>query len=205
MVLKNKEAYPDICFKVLADLEENLPDHLAYHCLEHTIDVANVCDFYIDHYEISEKMAKLIRIAAVCHDYGYMDSPINHEAKSIEKITPLLKENNYTDNEIELIGGMIMATKIPQRPTNLYEEILADADLDYLGRGDYDELSSRLLKEFLYYDVVSNQKEWLDAQIKFLEIHRYHTDLAQKQRIKTKLEKLKELKEDRVNLNSSGQ
>ncbi|WP_228853356.1 HD domain-containing protein [Aegicerativicinus sediminis] len=203
MVLKNREAYPDICFKVLADLEENLPEHLAYHCLEHTIDVANVCDFYIDHYAISKQMAELIRIAAISHDYGYMDSPIDHEAKSIEKITPLLKEHKYTDKEIDLIGGMIMATKIPQRPTNLYEEILADADLDYLGRGDYDELSSRLLKEFLYYDVVSNQKEWLDAQIKFLEIHRYHTDLAQKERIKTKLEKLKELKEDRYKLNGT--
>jgi len=203
MVLNNKEAYPSICFDILADLEANLPNHLAYHCLEHTIDVANVCDFYIKHYGISKQMADLIRIAAISHDYGYMESPIDHEAKSIEKIIPILKKNNYTDNDIELIGGMIMATKIPQRPTNLYEEILADADLDYLGRGDYDDLSNRLLKEFLYYKVVSNHKEWLDAQIKFLEIHRYHTDLAQKERIKTKLEKLKELKEERFNLNGT--
>ena len=30
-----------------------------------------------------------------------------------------------------------MATKIPQKPQNHYEEVLSDADLDYLGRDDF--------------------------------------------------------------------
>lgn len=37
----------------------------------------------------------------------------------------------YTGEDI-MICGMIMATKIPQSPTNILEEIICDADLDYL-------------------------------------------------------------------------
>ena len=35
--------------------------------------------------------------------------------------------------DIEIICGIIMATKIPQRPKNYLEEIICDADLNYLG------------------------------------------------------------------------
>jgi len=42
---------------------------------------------------------------------------------------------------------MIMATKIPQSPKNLLEQIICDADLDYLGRERYEENSLLLLQE----------------------------------------------------------
>lgn len=201
MVLKNKGAYPKICFEILADLEEQLPDHLEYHCLEHTIDVANICEFYIKHFDLPKKESDLLRIAAIGHDYGYIESPVEHERNSVTRLKPLLEKYGYSNREVELISGMIMATKIPQTPDNLYEEILADADLDYLGRSDYDKLSSRLLQEFFHYDVVQNQKEWLEAQIKFLENHSYHTQIAQEKRNRSKHKKLLQLKSERLEMN----
>lgn len=201
MVLKNKEAYPPVCFEILEDLEHKLPEHLEYHSLEHTIDVANICDEYIKHFNLDKKESNLIRIAAISHDYGYIDSPEEHEKKSVDKIVPLLKKYKYSKKDIDLISGMIMATKIPQRPNNIYEEILADADLDYLGRNDYDKLSSRLLKEFYHYNVVSNKKQWLDAQINFLENHSYHTERAKKNRDKSKSKKLEQIKSERLAAN----
>lgn len=203
MVLKNKGAYPQLCFELLADLEENLPNHLEYHCLEHTIDVANICEYYIKYFDLPLKEANLLRIAAIGHDYGYIDSPTEHERNSVTMLQPLLEKYGYSNDDIEMISGMIMATKIPQSPKNFFEEILADADLDYLGRKDYDHLSSRLLKEFFYYEVVKDEKEWLDVQIKFLENHKYHTDIAQEKRNKSKLKKLNQLKEDRLAINGN--
>ncbi len=200
MILRNKNAYPKICFKIIEALTEKLPDHLAYHCIDHIIDVANICEDYIKYYDVPKEMAKLIRIAAVSHDYGYIESPFGHEELGIVDLQPLLSPV-LTAEEIEVINGMIRATKIPQKPKTLYEQIVADADLDYLGRKDYDKLSANLFKEFLHFDVVSNEKEWLDLQISFLENHKFHTEWAKKNRNKLKSEKLEELKSIRLAAN----
>lgn len=193
MILDNKKEYPEICHRILKDLKDNLPTHLKYHSLNHTIDVANVCNNYIEHFNIDDRMAKLLRIAAICHDYGYIVSPINHEERSIIAIEPYLK-NILTADEINIVNGLIRATKVPQEPKTIYEEIIADADLDYLGREDYDELSDKLYQEFTYYDFVSDEKEWLNLQIKFLEKHQYHTQYARTHREILKAQKLNELK-----------
>ncbi len=193
MTLDNKKAYPDICFQILDELKDKLAPYLSYHTYEHIIDVANACDNYIKIYRIDDPMAKLIRIAAVSHDFGYTVSSIDHEELSITLIEPMLRPI-LTKEEIALVNGMIRATKVPQQPRTFYDKILADADLDYLGRDDYDELSEKLHQEFLHFGVIKTEREWLDLQINFLESHEYHTLYAKWNRRKLKLSKLKELK-----------
>jgi len=193
MTLDNEKTYPAICFQILDELKRKLAPYLSYHSYNHIIDVANVCDKYIRLYNIDDNMAKLIRIAAICHDFGYTVSPIDHEEQSIKLIEPILKPV-LTEAEIELVNGMIRATKIPQQPKTFYDKILADADLDYLGRSDYNKLSEYLHQEFLHFGVINTEREWLDMQIKFLENHKYHTLYAKWNRRKLKLRKLKELK-----------
>lgn len=193
MTLDNKSAYPDICFQILDELKEKLAPYLSYHCYEHIIDVSNVCDKYIRIYKIDESMAKLIRIAAVGHDFGYTVSSIDHEERSISLLEPIL-EPVLTKEEIAIVNGMIRATEVPQQPKTFFEKILADADLDYLGRKHYDELSENLHQELMHFGVVKTEREWLDLQISFLESHVFHTLYAKWNRRKLKLSKLKELK-----------
>jgi predicted metal-dependent HD superfamily phosphohydrolase len=197
MELHNKESYPKLCFDLLEEMSEKFPSHLTYHTIEHIIDVANVCDHYIRNYQIQDDLARLIRIAAISHDYGYIFSPEQHEERSIVELRPKLN-GSYKENDIELINGMIRATKVPQKPKNFYEEILADADLDYLGRDDYDQLSQKLYQEFLHYGVVSNDEQWLEVQINFLESHHYHVSFALENRTEKKRQKLSELKDLRT-------
>lgn len=199
MNLHNQKAYPILCLQLLSTLEKSLPNHLTYHTLDHTIDVANVCDAYIHYYNIDDKNAKLIRVAAVGHDFGYIISPNEHEERSIKTLSQIIP-SILSAEEVELVNGMIRATKVPQRPANFMEKIIADADLDYLGRTDYDLLSAGLYKEFQYYNIVNNQKDWLDLQIKFLENHMFHTSFAQEFRKPLKLQKIKELKQKRYAL-----
>ena len=90
---------------------------------------------------------------------------------------------------------MIRATRVPQQTHNLYEDIMADSDLDYLGRDDYRKISDGLFKEFLHFGVVSNETDWVHLQIKFLENHTFHTDWAKLNRGERKSEWLKELHE----------
>ncbi|MEJ2163725.1 MAG: hypothetical protein P8X60_10590 [Robiginitalea sp.] len=148
MELENKNAYPEVCHKILEDLSKKLPDHLTYH------------------------------------------------RRSIQEVRPMLTD--YTDSDISLIEGMIRATKVPQKPQNLYEEIISDADLDYLGRDDYPELSGALYKEFMHFGVVSNEADWLEVQIKFLGNHKFHTDWAKLNRSDRKQQLLQALR-DRAN------
>ena len=193
MELENKSAYPEVCHRILDDLSKKLPDHLTYHCLDHTIDVANVCNHYIEYYMVADRVANLMRIAAVAHDYGYIFSPKDHEERSIQEVRPMLKD--YKAEEISLIEGMIRATKVPQQPQNMYEEMIADADLDYLGRDDYTKLASGLYKEFMHYGVIKNDSDWLEVQIKFLEKHQFHTDWAKMNRTDRKQQVLQTLRD----------
>jgi predicted metal-dependent HD superfamily phosphohydrolase len=196
MTLNNKKTYPTICFQLLEELKGKLASHLSYHSYNHTIDVANVCDHYIQRYRIDEHSAKLIRIAAVSHDFGYIRSPLDHEEQSILMIEPYLRPI-LSELDIEKVNGMIRATKVPQQPKTFFDKILADADLDYLGRDDYDVLSENLHKELLHFGVISCNQQWLDLQINFLENHQFHTLFAKWNRRKLKVKKLNELKAKR--------
>lgn len=193
MVLLNKSAYPKFCLALLSEMKENWPAHLTYHTLNHVVDVANICESHIAHYGIHKEEAKLIRIAAICHDLGYKISPENHEEQSIVQIRSLL-DKELNEEEIEKVNGLIRATKVPQKPIGLYQEILADADLDYLGRSDYGPLSELLYQEFLYYGLVKNKTDWITVQINFLENHSYHTSYANENRSAIKLKNIEKLK-----------
>ena len=60
-----------------------------------------------------------------------------------------------------------MATKMPQRPKNLLQQIICDADLDYLGRNDFFILSEKLHKEFIEYKIACNDEEWKNQGLLF--------------------------------------
>ena len=90
---------------------------------------------------------------------------------------------------------MIMATRIPQSPTNLLEQIICDADLDYLGRNDFTPISENLYKEFMTFQIIPDNIVWDHIQIKFFESHHYFTKSAFDKRNEIKLKHLAMLKE----------
>ena len=95
--------------------------------------------------------------------------------------------------QIELLRGMILATRIPQSPVNILDKILCDADLDYLGREDFYEIGARLLEELKAQGVVETEREWNLVQKTFLESHRYHTPFSKENREGRKLQHIQEI------------
>ena len=87
---------------------------------------------------------------------------------------------------MDIICGMIMATKIPQTPLTKLEEIICDADLDYFGRDDFFPIANTLFLELKARDFVASEYEWNKIQIKFFKQHRYFTDTTKKLRAKQK-------------------
>lgn len=163
---------------ILHRLKKELPKHLSYHSVEHIKDVFNACKKIASSEGIKGEDLKLLLTAALFHDAGFLVQQKEHETISCEIVREHLPEFGYTNAQIEKICGMIMATRIPQTPNNKLEEILADADLDYLGRDDFFTIGNKLFDELSVYGMLSSEDEWNNLQIKFLEKHHYFTDTA---------------------------
>ena len=86
---------------------------------------------------------------------------------------------------------MIHVTEIPHKPINKLQEIICDADLDYLGRDDFEKISNRLRLELRGMKKLASDREWDKIQVSFLKKHKYFTKTSIKARRKKKKENLK--------------
>lgn len=179
-------------------LRENLPAELTYHSYEHTLDVMNAAEIIAVGEKVTETELAMLKTAAVFHDIGYIYSRENHEERSCAFAREQLEEKGIDKNSIETVCRLIMATRIPQKPTDKLSEILCDADLDYLGRDDYFPISQNVFLEFKRFGVVKNEPDWKEMQIKFLEEHRYFTDTANRLREKKKRENLRKIRNNEM-------
>ena len=176
----------------------NLPQQYTYHTIEHIRDVVIQSERIAKKEKIEKSVIQDIKLAAWLHDVGYIWEPQRHEARGAEYATAILNEMKFPKSKISLITGMIMATKIPQSPKNHYEQIICDADLDYLGRADYDTNSNNLLQEIELVKKLT-PKEWLQIQEKFLKAHIYFTTTSQKLRNQNKIKVLNKIQQQLKN------
>jgi HD superfamily phosphodiesterase len=121
---------------------------------------------------------KLLLTAVMYHDCGFMLSSKDHEKLGCDVARESLPQFNYSSEQIERICGMFMATQIPQKPQNLLEQIIADADLDYLGRDDFWTIGNKLCEELQMYGIIQTEDEWNALQVRFLDQHHYFTKTA---------------------------
>jgi TolB-like protein/predicted metal-dependent HD superfamily phosphohydrolase len=177
---------------ILDLLEEKMPK-LHYHNTDHIKDVLNASLVIAGHERVPSDEIKLLRLAALYHDAGFIHSPKNHEEKGAAMAREFLPQFGLSAEQITAIANMIMATKIPQTPGNLLDKILCDADLDYLGREDFYEIGGRLLAELKAQGVVETEREWNLVQRTFLESHRYHTSFSKQNREQKKQQHIQEI------------
>jgi predicted metal-dependent HD superfamily phosphohydrolase len=163
---------------ILHKLKKELPKHLSYHSVEHIKDVYEACKMLAKEEGIKKDDLTLLLTAALFHDSGFLINQKDHEQLSCNLARQHLPSFGYAEEQIDRICGMIMATRIPQSPTNLLEEILADADLDYLGRDDFFAIGNKLFEELSIYGILNTEEEWNHLQVRFLEKHHYFTKTA---------------------------
>ncbi|MBY0480745.1 MAG: GAF domain-containing protein [Chitinophagaceae bacterium] len=160
---------------------QDLDSGLYYHSIWHTTDVLNQAERIALAEGIhNERQLLLLKIAALYHDIGFLNTYINHEEESCHIFLSDAESQAYelTINEKDLICNMIMATKVPQDPQSKLEQILCDADLDYLGRDDFWLVGKKLFSEMFAYEFLETENEWNEMQIKFLKTHRYCTETS---------------------------
>ncbi len=170
--------FADVKKMMLRKLLKELPDYLTYHSVYHTKDVLKASIRIAKSESIKGEDLTLIKTAAIFHDSGFIYGPKDHEERSCDIARRYLPDYEYSTIQIERICGMIMATKIPQKPQNHLEEVLSDADLDYLGRDDFFTIGNTLYQEMIYFGFIKNEDEWNNIQIRFFENHHYFTKTA---------------------------
>jgi len=163
---------------IISKLRKELPAHLIYHNIEHTCDVYLAAETIAKREKVSKADLKLLLTAALYHDSGFLVKAEGHEEESCRIVKSHLPLFGYIETDIDAICGMIMATRLPQLPNTLPERILADADLDYLGRDDFFKVGHRLFKELEFAGALCDEEEWNKLQLEFMEKHSYFTSTA---------------------------
>jgi class 3 adenylate cyclase/HD superfamily phosphodiesterase len=176
-------------------LEQKLFKGLHYHGVAHSKDVVGAAERIALSENVTDEGLFLLKSAATYHDAGFIEEYDNNEPIGARLAGEILPKYGYTEQHIQKIQKLIFVTKIPHNPTTHLEEIICDADLDYLGRDDFHEIADKLRLELKEHGKIETRKEWDEIQVSFLKMHKYFTKTAIKTRQKKKMQNLKEVEE----------
>ncbi|MFZ1805720.1 MAG: tetratricopeptide repeat protein [Cyclobacteriaceae bacterium] len=178
---------------IVDKLKAEMPANLSYHNIDHINDVVESAIRIAQSENLTDEDIRLLRIAALYHDAGFISTYKGHEAQGCQLVKDTLPTFGFSTQQLDTICSMIMTTKIPQSPKTQLDKILCDADLDYLGRDDFYEIGNRLYNEMKDQGLIETEREWNLTQKVFLENHRYHTDFGKNQREDKKQKHLTEV------------
>lgn len=170
--------FTDIQEIILDKLEKELPGYLYYHNVKHTVDVVTEVELIGWAEGCTDEEILILKTAGLFHDVGHVVAYDNHEYHGTIIAREMLPGYNYTPEQIERICSIIMATRLPPKPTTLLESIICDSDLDYLGRSDFIPVSNTLFEELKAQNKMGSLNDWNKIQVKFISGHQYFTKTA---------------------------
>ena len=165
----------------VSDLFINKVDKaIHFHTLQHTQEVLAGCETMAEYYRLEDEDRFAVMLAAWFHDTGYSSGKaLGHENASIELAAKFMNERRVSPQVVDKVIGCINATRLPQTPHSLIEQIICDADLFHLGTSDFKE-KNKLLREELndFGNMELSKKDWRKKNIEFLTRHNYFTSYA---------------------------
>ncbi|MEO1053736.1 MAG: hypothetical protein AAFX87_24075 [Bacteroidota bacterium] len=166
---------------VLTMLSDKLSTDLFYHNVRHTLDVVTSTVTIAETSRVSYNEFCLLQIAAWFHDTGFCNNYCHHEDTSKSIAEQFLQNHGLPQAEIDIVKTCIEATRMPQKPETLLQEIMCDADLSHLGCDAYMGSLESLRKEWeTCLEKSYNDDEWLKLNIEFLSQHKYFTEYGQR-------------------------
>ena len=176
-------------------LETELSSGLSYHNLMHTTtDVVPATEKFATGEGIQGEPLDLLLTAAWFHDLGFVEVPDGHEMIAARIASEVLPGLGFSNEQIQTIRSIILATVLPQSPQTILEQIMADADLDVLGRDDFMLRNGSLRRELAAFGQEFTDLQWFSDQLRFLEIHAYFTASARALRDAGKVKNVAALK-----------
>ena len=181
--------------------QKNMPSEYVYHDINHTQSVAKAVNTLVASYDLTSEQIEDLNFAAWFHDMGYTEGSNQHEERSCEYATQWMQDYALAQERIENVCTLIMATKLPQKPTTLSEQIIADADLSHLGMSTYWACCDLVRQEMAFMSGKHmSEKEWVEFELHFMENHDYHSEAAKKQYEKRKQKHVRLLLKQKIRL-----
>jgi HD superfamily phosphodiesterase len=128
-------------------LEDTESKGFTYHNLKHTHEVAEVAALIGKNSHLTPEEIEIVKLAAWFHDVGYTVNYHDHETESIRMAREFLASREAGKEVVQSVIRCIEATKMPQSPHNILEEIVCDADMFHLSHKDCLETSLMLRTE----------------------------------------------------------
>jgi predicted metal-dependent HD superfamily phosphohydrolase len=172
-LLKKATAYVEALFKA------KKPDWVKFHTFQHAKAVVKACQKIGAACGLKDEDLEVVTLAAWFHDTGYLEGIDGHEEKSVQIASAFLRDNGYPEAKIAQIAGCIRATQLPQRPKNLLEQVLCDADIAHLASKHFFEVTELIRSEIEHrMRLKLTEAEWLAMNTNFVAGHPYHTECA---------------------------
>ena len=187
------EIIDDLRKQVTELFRTELPRFLAYHSPAHTEYVVEKADFISRKENVGHHDRMLITIAGWLHDIGFIKHYQDHEVTGCRIAKEMLVHYDLDPEDIDQVCSMILATRIPQAPSNLNEKILCDADLEYLGTDMFKPISHTLFTELNYLNPDLDMLKYNRMQVAFMSNHSYWTAYCKNNREDAKWENIKSL------------
>jgi predicted metal-dependent HD superfamily phosphohydrolase len=192
--MQYKELLDQLRVHIVNLFQTNNDERFIYHNLQHTEQVVQNVIRIADHYQLSERDYFVVVAASWFHDLGYLFDCRQHEAKGAELAAEFLKDKGLADDIILDVKGCILATKMPQHPEGLLQQIVCDADLFHLGSDSF-KVRNKLMRMEVeaFCDKQIDKAEWRTKTIALFKTHHYHTDFCQNLLNNKKAENLAEM------------
>jgi len=109
---------------VSAIFSDKVPKDFIFHSYEHTSEVVLHSELIASTFSLNEDDHLALILAAWFHDTGYSSGVAKyHETESQRIATEFLQDHNVSEDIIAKVNNCIIATRMPQSPTNTIEQI----------------------------------------------------------------------------------
>jgi uncharacterized protein len=162
----------------MSNLEKGLPEYLKYHDVEHTQMVVRDVERLAKMENTSEEELCLLMTAAAFHDIGFIKSYFDNEKIGAQIAADVLPGFGYSNDQIDIIKGLIISTVFPGQPETHLQKIICDADLFYVGSDIFKTIANGLRFEFEHVGIIKNEEQWLKLQVDFLTSFNLRTESA---------------------------
>ncbi|MFI8379253.1 hydrolase [Leeuwenhoekiella sp. NPDC079379] len=167
-----------------------------FHNWKHTKEVVINSKCIAEGENLSNEEKTILIIASYFQDTGHIFGTCDHEKKSATLAEEFLKQQTVKEKFIDEVTETIHATTLNTIPLNKLQMVIRDADLAHLGKKSSDKKNRNLRKKWVVNERINySEKEWLEANIAFLQTHKYFTDFANLQFEEQKQLNFKSLKD----------
>lgn len=153
----------------LAVLKARLPSCCTYHNSAHAERV----------FRAAEKLGRLeglspveledLRLAAVFHDFGYIESMFDNEKLAAKYMFEVGTPYGIDGARAERLAALVRETAYPYAPQSRLGKILCDADIEYVGDRDFEHQADCFRMELARQGKEFSDREWYEFEIRFLE------------------------------------